>query len=149
MPITTDFDIFISRCVKNGAVIPEKPTICDDILELIGNRVVQIRHKKSFSKVLGNIQELGDFVWIPNPKWDICMTSMLLCRAGVNGNFLHLFNGRQFKYNCYLCDCNVETKYCEGCGSDYCEGCEDMEEPKDCMYYCGRCYYEYCEEESD
>ena len=148
MPITTDFDIFISRCVKNGAVIPEKPTLCDDILELIGNRVVQIRHKKSFSKVLGNIQELGDFEWI-SVKWDICVSNMLFCRAGVVGDFLHLFTGKQFKYDCYDCDCNVETKYCEGCNKDYCEDCEYMEEPEDCMYYCSRCYDEYCEEESE
>ena len=156
MPITTDFDIFISRCVKNGAVIPEKPTICDDILELIGNRVVQIRHKKSFSKVLGNIQELGDFKWISNPN--ACMVSMLLCRAGVKGNFLHLFNGKQFKYDCYDCGCNVETRFCECCCKDFCEDCRNMNEKEDCMYYCEYCwipshvrrYREYgSEEESD
>ena len=123
MPITTDFDIFISRCVKNAAVIPEKPTICDDILELIGNRVVHIRdvpikakkeHNRYFRFVMEDIKEINC------PYFCIC-------------------EGCRFRTN---------TKYCEGCNKDYCEDCEDMEEPEDCMYYCGRCYDEY-EEESE
>ena len=127
MPITTDFDIFISRCVKNGAVIPEKPTLCDDILELIGNRVAQIRdvpikakkeHNRHFRFVMEDIKKISSSFgeWL-----DFCI--------------------------CEKCRFRTDTKYCECCQKEFCEDCEYMVEPEDCMYYCGDCYDQYYDED--